>query len=244
VGDVDELAGRGFRETSRNHTRKYLEEHGVTAFAECSIVKDFYESVFTALQVHGVAGLEPNVALLGWSGKWEVQKTQIQLMRKLVALKKSVLFLHFDEKLGFGKKRQIDVWWRGKDRNAELMLLLAHLISQSAPWGGSKIRLLRLIDSEEGQEGAERHLAEFLQTVRVKAEPFVLVRSTSDEPFTSVLRQSSQETDLVFLGMRLSQEGGVWEHAKELSQMLEWTCSAFLVRSGEVEDILDIESKT
>jgi hypothetical protein len=244
VGDVDELAGRGFREASRNYTRKYLEEHGVTAFAECSIVRDFYESVFTTLQVHGVAGLEPNVALLGWSGKWEVQKTQLQLMRRLVALKKSVLFLHFDEKSGFGKKKQIDVWWRGRDRNAELMLLLAHVISQNASWDGSKIRLLRRIDSEEGQEGAERHLAEFLQTVRVEAEPFVLVRSAPDEPFTSVLGQSSQETDLVFLGMRLSEEGGVWEHAEELSQMLESTCSALLVRSGEIEDILDTESTT
>jgi hypothetical protein len=124
------------------------------------------------------------------------------------------------------------------------MLLLAHLISQSAPWDGSKIRLLRLIDSEEGQEGAERHLTEFLQTVRVAAEPFVLVRSAPDEHFTSVLRQSSQETDLVFLGMRLPAAGWVWEHSKELSQMLESTCSAFLVRSGEVEDILDTEATT
>jgi amino acid transporter len=244
VGDVDELAGREFRETSRDHTRKYLEEHGVTAFAECSIVNDFYESVFTTLQVHGVAGLEPNVALLGWSGKWEVQKTQLQLMRRLIALKKSVLFLHFDETLGFGKKKQIDVWWRGKDRNAELMLLLAHVISQSPPWNGSKIRLLSLIDSEEGQEGVERHLKEFLQTVRVEAEPFVLVRSAPDETFPSVLRQSSQETDLVFLGMRLPEAGGVWEHAQELSQTLESTSSVFLVRSGEVEDILDTESTT
>ena len=195
VGDVDELAGRsGLRETSRNQTRKYLEEHGVTAFAECSIVDDFYKSVVTTLQVHGVTGLEPNVALLGWSDNWEVQETQLQLMRRLVALKKSVLFLHFDEELGFGKKRQIDVWWRGRDRNAELMLMLAHIISQSAPWHGCKIRLLRLIEAEEGQEGAELSLSEFLQTVRVQAEPSVLVRSAPDEPFTSVLRQSSLET--------------------------------------------------
>ena len=78
--------------------------------------------------------------------------------------------------------------------------------------------------------------------MRVEAEPLVLVRRAPDEPFTSALQQSSLETDLVFLGMRFSEERGFREHAKELSQMLESTCSAFLVRSGELEDILDTES--
>ena len=48
----------------------------------------------------------------------------------------------------------------------------------------------------------------------------------------------------VFLGMRLSEVDAVREHAKELSQILESTCSTILVRSGEVEDILDTESTT
>jgi len=79
-------------------------------------------------------------------------------MRKLVALGKSTLFLHYNCEREYGRKRLIDVWWRGRDRNAELMLLLVHIISQSAPWEGAKIRVLRLLDHEEGRNSANDHI--------------------------------------------------------------------------------------
>lgn len=242
VGELDKLADRGLRTTWVNHIQKHFREQGVSAFAECSIVNDFYHGVTTTLQAHGMAGLEPNVALLGWGRRPEVQQAQLRLMCNLVTLKKSVMFLHSDSGRGFGRKKQIDVWWRGRDRNAELMLLLAHIISQSSPWEGAKIRVLRLLDSEEGREGSERHIAELLQTVRVEGEPVVLIRSNPQQDFTSVLREASKESDLVLLGMRVPEEGEIEQHARALGVLIESAGSVLLVRSGEVEDILDTES--
>jgi amino acid transporter len=239
VGDTDRLAGRGLRETSRSHIRKYLQERKVSAFAECSIVSDLHEGIFTALQIHGVAGLEPNAALLGWSSNWEVQKNQLKLMRKIIALKKSVLFFHLNEKKGFGRKKQIDVWWRGRDRNVEMMLLLAHIIHLSPPWAGSRIRVIRLIESEQGKKGAERHIEELLRAVRVKAEAVVLIRSTSGQSFSSVLRQACVATDLTLLGIRFPEDNNLWDQAREITDLLQSVCTAILVRSGEVEDILE-----
>jgi amino acid transporter len=242
VGDLDKLADRGLRTTWVNHVQKHFREQGVSAFAECSIVNDFYHGVTTTLQAHGIAGLEPNVALLGWGRRPEVQQAQLRLMCKVVNLKKSVMFLHSDSRRGFGRKKQIDVWWRGRDRNAELMLLLAHIISQSPAWEGGKIRVLRFLDSEEGREGSERHIAELLQTVRVEGEPVVLIRSNPQQDFASVLREASKESDLVLLGMRVPEEGEIEQHARALGVLIESTGSVLLVRSGEVEDILDTES--
>jgi len=241
-GDVAELAKRGLRTTWVKHTQDYLDERGIAAFAECSIASDFYESIPSIIQTHGIGGLETNTALMGWGKEIEVQKTQLQLMRRLVALKKSVLFLHYDDNRGFGRKKQIDVWWRGRDRNAELMLLLAHIIRQSRPWEGARIRILRLLRTEEGRSGAENHMAQFLKAARVEAEPVVLVSSSPEEPFQSVLRDASRETDLVFLGLRFPEVQEIDRQARDIDRLLQSTVSTVLARSGEVEDILDTDS--
>ena len=244
VGDVERLAHRGLRSTWVNHTQKHLREKRVHTFAECSIVNDFYAGVITTLQTHGIAGLEPNVGLLGWGSRQDVREEQLRLMRTLVALKKSLLFLHCDTSKRFGQKKRIDVWWRGRGRNAELMLLLAHIIAQSRAWEGAKIRVLRLLDSEEGREGSKQHIQELLQKVRVEGEVVVLVRSNPEQSFSSVLHEASEASDLVLLGMPVPQEAEVEACAQALGAMIEAAGSALLVRSGEVEDILDPDSVT
>ena len=244
VGDVERLANRGLRSTWVNHTQKHLREKRVHTFAECSIVNDFYAGVITTLQTHGIAGLEPNVGLLGWGSRQDVREEQLRLMRTLVALKKSLLFLHCDTSKRFGQKKRIDVWWRGRGRNAELMLLLAHIIAQSRAWEGAKIRVLRLLDSEEGREGSKQHIQELLQKVRVEGEVVVLVRSNPEQSFSSVLHEASEASDLVLLGMPVPEEAEVEACAQALGAMIEAAGSALLVRSGEVEDILDPDSVT
>ncbi len=239
LGDIEELANRGLRTTSVKRMQEYLQERGVASFAQCSIATDFYESVLSVVQAHGIGGLEPNVALMGWGRERESQKNQLQLMLRLIALRKSVLFLEFDEERGFGEKRQIDVWWRGRDRNAELMLLLAHVIRQSRPWEGAKIRILRLIQSEEGRSGVESHMTQLLTAVRVDAEPVVLVRISPNEPFDVVLRRTSEQTDLVLLGLRVPTVEEIEKQAGQITTLLESASSTLLVRSGEIEDILD-----
>jgi amino acid transporter len=241
VGAMDELAGRGHRMASAKHTQQYLREQGVVGFAECVIVNNFAQGVLDIVQAHGIAGLEPNTVLMGWSQDPEMQKSELQLMRHLVSLQKSVLFLHYNADRAYGQKRQIDIWWRGRDRNAELMVLLAHIIRLSRPWEGARIRVIRLLPREEGRAGAEKHLTQLLRQARVEAEPLILVSKSPDKSFPEILRETSQNTDLVFLGIRWPEVAEINEVALAISQLLQVTASAILVRSGEVEDILDTE---
>jgi len=243
VGDLDELTQRGLRTTAINYTREYLQERGVAAFAECSIAEDFYQGATSIIQAHGIAGLEPNIALFGWGGEPEIQREQLQMMRYMVALKKSIMFLKYDPERGFGRKERIDIWWRGRDRNAELMLMMAHLIRRHPSWEDSTIRVLRLMDGEEGRKDARDHLGRFLKNVRVEAEPVVLVRADPREPFNDILKKTSGERDLVFMGMRVPEMNELNHYALEIRNVLECTPSTLLVRSGEMEDILDTEAK-
>ena len=242
VGNFEELVGRGLRNTSAKHTQKYLVQQGITAFAECSIVSEFYQGVLNIVQAHGIAGLEPNTVLMGWSADLEGKTKQLLLMHQLVALKKSVLFLHHNKEFGFGSKSQIDIWWRGRDRNAELMLLLAHIIKQSRSWEGATIRVLRLLPREEGRLGAEEHLMALLGQIRVQADPVVLINQDSAEDFSKVVREFSSAADLVFFGLNLPETDEIAATVRKIDPMLQNLPSTILVRSAELEDVLESSS--
>lgn len=238
-GDVQEMEGRRIRETARGHLRKYLEEHGIAAFAESPIVRNSDQAILTTLQTHGIAGLEPNTALFSLETDQAKRESQFTLLRRIGALQKSVLFLKCNGNDSPRRKALIDVWWRGRDRNAELMLMLAYLIRQSKDWENARIRLMQLVDNHEAQAGARNHLSQILASVRVEAQPVVLVKSSPDEPFASVLRHQSRDTDLVFLGIPRLNKENTERYLGTLDSILQSTGWTVLVRSAESEDILE-----
>ncbi len=238
AGDVDDLSARGLRESGRKYLQKHVKEHGCAAFTGCAAVPDFYSGVLNTMQTHGVSGLEPNTCLMGWGNGLEAQIAQMQLMRRLLGLKKSSLLLKVQGEPWQGSRKQIDVWWRGRDRNGELMLLLAHIMARSSHWEGAKVRVLRLLDNEEAVDGVRKDLELLLQSVRVDAEPTTILRSAEDEPFASALRRVSADTDLVLLGAAVPELETIRQQTAYLAEMMELPLPIMLVRSGEVEDVL------
>ncbi len=245
VGDVDEISSRGLRRISRNSLVNYINSKGVMAFAECNIVSDFDQGVINTMQAHGFRGFEPNTALFGWSPKPETQKKQFLLMLQLIKLKKSILFLYFNEDRGFGRKKKIDIWWRGLDRNAELMLLLAHIICRNPSWKDAEIRVLSLIDNKEGISGFEKHINALLNTVRVKAKAVILVKKYPEQTFEEIAADTWRESDLVFMGLSVPQKKDIDTRIIFLRKLLKTAPTTILVRSSEVEEMLapELESK-
>ena len=81
----------------------------MTAFAEAEIVPDFKEGVVTIAQAYGMGGLAANTILMGWSRNPAGRVMALDMMRDLVALEKSVLFLRYDLERGFGQRKIINV---------------------------------------------------------------------------------------------------------------------------------------
>ena len=77
---------------------------------------------------------------------------QVDLMRLLVALRKSVLFLNYNFERGFGQKKIINIWWQGRSGNAELNLLLAYLIQRHGDWIGGETLAIRIALADDDQE--------------------------------------------------------------------------------------------
>ena len=241
IGDINELARRGLRDTARKHIRSYIQNRGMAAFAEAEIASSFKEGALTLVQAHGIGALESNAILMGWSRTTAGQIAQLDLIRGLVYLRKSVLLLSYDQEGGFGQHKIIDVWWRGRGRNADLMLLLAHVIKQHHVWEDAKIRLLRIITGEGGVEQTRASMSQLLETVRVVAEPVVIVRSDTTKPITEVMTEWSHEADLTLLGMQLPESDNLAEYSLRLTDLIKTAGSVLLVRAAQIEeDLLEI----
>ena len=200
IGNSDKMAEGGWRETARKNIQRYIQQQGLTAFAEADIVDDFISGALAVVQAHGIGGLEANTTLLGWSGTASGRIMQMNLTRRLVELNKNVLLLRADIERGFGRHRSINVWWKGRGANADLMLLLAYVIKQDPDWYDADIRLLRIIDHENGRQGTVAHMEALLKTVRVRAEPVVIVREDSSLRWSEIIVENSSEADLTLLG--------------------------------------------
>jgi hypothetical protein len=156
----------------------------------------------------------------------------------LIGLKKSSLLVKMEEEHRPAAGKRIDVWWRGRDRNGELMLILAHIMARSMYWEQVDIRILRLLDSEEAVNGVIQDLMDLVQSSRVEAEPTAVMKSDKDEPFISALNRISAGSDLVLLGVAAPQAESIPEQAEYLAKIMELPLSIMLVRSGEVDDVL------
>lgn len=236
TGDFQLLAKQGLRKTARKHIRSYIQDQRMNAFAEAEIVPNFRQGALTLAQAHGIGALEPNTVMMGWSGTPDGQEMQVSLMRDLVAFNKSVLFLNHDFDRGFGQHKIINVWWRGRGSNADLMLLFVHLIRQHRTWDGAQVRLLRVIDSPEGAEATQTHMGQLLNRINVEAKPVIIVRESRQQPITEIIAHWSQDADLTLLGMQLPTAEDVTIYSQRLNDLVQSVGSVLLVRSAQVED--------
>ncbi len=241
VGDVNRLAALGLRATARKQIRRYIHNRNMLAFAEAEIVDNFETGAITVTQAHGIGALEPNIVLLGWSRTPGGREMQMRVMNSLVRLNKSVLFLNYDRERGFGRKRTISVWWRGGGGNADLMLLLAHLIRQHPAWEGANIRLMRIITGREGQEATKAHMNQLLRRYRLEAETVIIVRENRSQAVPEIIAEWSTDSDLTLLGMNVPEAELGAAYAERMGELIGPLGTVLLVRGAQQEELLEHE---
>jgi amino acid transporter len=236
TGEVDEQNKPKLRETAQRHIRSYIKDRRMAAFAEAQIVQDFERGAVAVVQAHGIGQLESNAVLMGWSGTPGGRALLMRLLRSIVDLHKSVLFLNVDEERGFGRRRVINVWWGGQGPNADLMLLLAHVVRQHRTWDRAELRLLRIVDNAEGVEQTRAHTEALLDEVRVEGTVRIIVRKKPDRPIADLLAEHSEEADLTFLGMQRPDADAVAEYGERLHTLAQAVGSVVMVCNGQPQD--------
>lgn len=196
IGDVDELLER--RKSQERMLHKFINEESLQAFPAVVVANNQSEGIESLVQCHGLGALRPNTVLFKWpkdeaDAEWFgcTLRTVSNLRRSIVAMK--IVDPRSDP--WSSPKGTIDVWWRG-EQNGALMLLLAHLLTNNAAWRGREIRLMRMVGSEAGKSEVTEHLSDLATQSRIVAEPRVVV----DDDIVKTISNESANAAIVIIG--------------------------------------------
>ncbi len=238
--EQDFESGREYAQANRtealNTIKNFIQENNLSAFAEAEVVPNFRDAVLTVAQSHGIGGLESNTILLGWSRTAEGRMMQMSLARDLYHIDKSTVFLNMDDQKGFGQRRVINIWWRSAGGNADLMLLMSHIIRQHGSWGRAEIRLLRVIEDESALEATLIHEQAEMKKMRVEAKPKVIVNADG-RSFSQIIQENSHDADLTVLGMNLPNQDSIEDYGEQLDKLVGSVGTSLIVLSA-IENIM------
>lgn len=176
-----------------------LKRYGV--FGRQIEVKNIFKGIETIATTFGFSGIEPNTILMGWAKNTKDPIWFAQMTQRLIDLDYNVLYLDYDERFGFRKYAQIDLWWRGVGNNAELMLNVAKFLVASEMWRNAQIRIIVVDDTNSNKNVIERKIHKILDDYRVAAYVKVIGNVLDKRPIYELMKIYSSETDLVLVGI-------------------------------------------
>lgn len=223
--DLAEVAGR------RQALDEFLHREGILAFGEVNLVTDFEAGVTAIAQANGMGGLRSNTVVFGWPRRPERLAAELRIVRMLDQLGKASMLVRPNPPTGPESFQRIDVWWRGRQNNGDLMLLLAHLLRLNMHWRGAEITVRTIVLSESERLDMEQGLDELIHSTRIRAQRDVIVKP-ADTSVVELMQQTSRDADVVFLGLPAPEAGEEDAAAQRLLEMVDKLPTAVLVRNS------------
>ena len=227
-------ASEGFdTQARRQEMESFLKQEAVIAFAEIDVVSNIEDGLVSVAQANGMGGLNSNTLLMGWPSSQEDLERALRSLRSFSQLGKSLILGRIDiDRLRVSPRdREIHVWWGGLQRNGDLMLLLAYLLSRNAEWRGAQLVVTSLASSELMRERTQHHLDELLPELRIKARTDIIMKP-DDMTVREVIFAQSRDADVTFLGLPVPEVGGEAEAAQRMASMAEGLSTVFFVNNS------------
>ncbi len=213
AGDVEDHAER--RKSYEATLRSFIAKLELQAFPAVVVSQHLTDGIEAMVQCHGIGVMKPNTVMFGWPNDESRAEIFGAAVRVVSRLERSIIAARFlehrvDNSNSTEKpvdpwrvpRGTIDIWWYGK-QNGGLMVLLAHLLHQNPQWRFNRIRLLRVVASEEARPGVIQHARELCTAARIAAEPLAVVH---EEPAVAI-QETSENASVVILGFVPPAEG-------------------------------------
>ena len=218
-------------EERRREMEEALDAEGLIAFAQVNVVPELERGVIDVTQASGLPGLQTNTIMTGWPENPDHQATVMRLLRAMSNAGRSTVLVRLNWRGEPGQLKRIDLWWRGRERNGDLMLLLAYLLTHNPEWQNAAIHMHSIVETEaEGQE-MEASLAALIPETRIDAEAEVILRDPAVR-VTDLIGDHSEDADIVFLGLRDPEAGEEASYAETLTQLSDRLPTTVFVRNG------------
>ncbi len=216
----------------KGELNRELDELGLAAFGEIEVVDDFVRGAVSVAQANGIAGIESNTVMFGWTDKTDRCADQLRIIEELSTLGIGAVICNpggLD--VSTRRKRRIDVWWGGLQANGDMLTLLAHLLSLNAEWRDAIITIKSIATSQMMQERNEQLLERMIHFARISATPEVLLHSP-DRTVVETIRHQSADADVVLLGLRPVKQGEELDYASRLGEFIQGMPAVLFVRSA------------
>lgn len=196
--------------------RNYLEKKGIQALVRVITAHDIFTGAQHLVETYGLGPVIPNTILLGDSESVEHRASYCQMIAQIHKSKRNLVIFRENHDRNFGRRRRIDIWWGGSmQANGGLMLLLAYLLRNDLRWREAKIYIKLVVNHQTAVPPARNNLNQLITELRMSATPQVIV--ADGRSFERILRQTSRNADLIFLGMATPDENFV-RYYEELQQ--------------------------
>ena len=179
--------------------------------------------------------------MMRWSQKGlDHQVKQMEVLREMSRIRKSVLITFFNENyLLRTVYNRIDIWWQGKQRNGDLMLLCAYLLKLNDQWKKAEIYIRSLVDDEQEKEIMTEGIKKILPKARIDAKVIVSIKKPNEE-FTTVLHRKSGFADIVFLGLGIPELGQEEIMARNMVRFCDGLKRVVFVKNNNIPGTLPI----
>lgn len=204
-------------ENLQESLRKFLKERSVPAVVKVSKADNVFDGARGLVENYGFGPLVPNTVLLGEVGKNEDKVHYASLILSITRRLRNLIIVNEREKKSdVILVPTIDLWWRRVGDNSGLMLVLGYLLKTSPEWRGARLRIQTIVDDASQQDDYIEQLTTFVTQANVEAEVGVFL--LEGKSAFDLIKEKSQEADMVFLGMRAPDED---ETAEEYSHYYE-----------------------
>jgi hypothetical protein len=207
-----------------------LDELGVVAFGEVDVVDDFAGGVVAVAQANGIAGIESNTVMFGWSEKPDRQAEVLGIINRLAAIGMSAVICR-PRPLSPRRTRRIVVWWGGLQNNGDMLALFAHLIQLNPEWRDAHISFKSIATSDMMMERNRTALERVIRNARIRADVDV-IRKPEGISLSDLITSQSQDADVVLMGLRAVASGEEAGYAARLDDLAEGLPAVLFVRSA------------
>jgi amino acid transporter len=202
--------------------REFLRKREVDAMVKILPAPNLLAGAESLVRAYGYGPLNPNTILLGDTENRSNFNGFADLIQLVYRTKRNLIILREGDFEVAEEADTIDVWWGGNENNIGLILALAFQIQKSPVWEASRLVLKTIVETEEEREAAKERLQAFIKEQRVPAETEVVLKRIPN--VFDIIRQSSVDSALVFMGMRPpGDEESVEDYSRYYGNLMETT---------------------
>lgn len=157
-------------------------------------------------------------------------------MRRLEHLNKSFIIGRINPKYIFRResiKRTIHIWWGGLQRNGDLMLLLAYLLTRNLEWRDVHVRVMSAASNDLMKAQTEKDLLEIIAKTRIEAEIKVFIKP-ENTTILELIHRESKDAEIVFFGLAVPEQGDEEKYAERIQSLAGDLPTVFFVKNSSI----------